>query len=140
MTDLVALTDRVPALAASGARIAAALATGRLDAMAVADATAIRVVAAGTLSPAPRDPREHLRAAHVTARGHLTRLAEHDPAAEVARYVEATRPLTDNLRKAHARADDANAIYVNSYGDVRTPDQVVDEVLSVEGDVLRNAA
>jgi hypothetical protein len=292
MTDLVALTDRVRALAASGARIEAALASGRLGAMAVADATAIRMVAAGTLSPAPRDPREHLRAAHAAARGHLTRLAEHDPAAEVmstmtsslflrltrkptdpsrppvrgrhytytprkilrrvldhaldhfnqidqwltwqhdgiaptptdgwassvvtlaedrlpltaadldawlwridqtgrlidqraasldgseldwqppdggwplrrvlhhvarsevayagaldralptdavARYVEATRLLTDKLREAHARTDDAAVIYVNGYGDVRTPDQVVDDVLSVEDDVLGSA-
>ena len=104
MTDVVALTDRVLALAASGARIEAALAAGRLDVMAVADATAIRMVAAGTLSPAPRDPREHLRAAHATARGHLTRLAEHDPAGEVistmtsSLFVRLTRKPTDPSR------------------------------------------
>lgn len=69
--------------------------------------------------------------------GALDRMLPTDAAA---RYVEATRLLTDNLRKVHARADDADVIYVNSYGDVRTPDQVVDDVVSVEDDVLRNAA
>lgn len=104
MTDLVALTGRVPALAASGARIEAALATDRLDTMAVADATAMRMVAADTFLPAPRDPREHLRAAHATARGHLTRLAEHDPAAEVistmtsSLFLRLTRKPTDASR------------------------------------------
>lgn len=293
MTEPVTLADRLPALAASSTRLEAALAAGGLEPVAVADATAIRMVAAGTLSPAPCDPLEHLRAAHAMARGHLTRLAGHDPAVEVcstmtttlfarltrkptdlpapptparhytytprkilrrvldhaldhlnqidqwltwqhggiaptptdgwassvvtlaedrlpltaadldawlwridqtgrlidqraasldgseldwqppdggwplrrvlhhvarsevayagaldralptdavARYVEATRLLTDKLREAHARTDDAAVIYVNGYGDVRTPDQVVDDVLSVEDDVLGSAA
>jgi hypothetical protein len=293
MTDPVVLTGGIPALAASGTRIEAALMSSRLGAKAVADATAIRMVAAGTLSPAPRDPLEHLRAAHAMARGPLTRLADHDPAVEVtstmtsslfvrltrkpadpprpptptrhytytprkilrrvldhaldhlnqidqwlawlhdgiaptptdgwassvvtlpedrlplgaadldawlwridqaarlidqraggldtseldwpppdggwplrrvlhhvarteaayagaleralptdaaARYLEATRRLTESLRKADARGSDDSVIYVNGYGAVYTPDQVVDEVLSVELDILSAAA
>jgi hypothetical protein len=48
-----------------------------------AHATAIRMVAAWTLAPAPRDPVAHYAAAHEKARQHLVRLATHDPAAEV---------------------------------------------------------
>ena len=49
----------------------------------LAHATAIRMVAAWTLAPAPRDPVAHYAAAHGKARQHLVRLATHDPAAEV---------------------------------------------------------
>src|SRR3954464_10937326 len=46
-------------------------------------ATAVRAVGAWTLAPAPADPVRHLDAAHATARTHLARLIEHDPAREV---------------------------------------------------------
>jgi len=46
-------------------------------------ATAVRMVAAWTLAPAPQDPVLHLDAAHTKARGHLARLTAHDPAREV---------------------------------------------------------
>jgi len=46
-------------------------------------ATAVRMVAAWTLAPAPQDPVLHLDAAHTKARRHLARLTAHDPAREV---------------------------------------------------------
>jgi hypothetical protein len=70
----------------------------------LAHATAIRMVAAWTLAPAPLDPVAHCAAAHGKARSHLVRLTTHDPAAEVSsvmtgelfvRLTEATpAPLT----------------------------------------------
>ena len=53
------------------------------DAIVLAHATAVRVVGAWTLAPAPRDPARHVEAAHAQAREHLARLADHDPAREV---------------------------------------------------------
>jgi uncharacterized damage-inducible protein DinB len=47
-------------------------------------ATGARMVTAWALTPAPRDPVQHLRAAHARARQHLARLTEHDAAREVA--------------------------------------------------------
>jgi len=49
----------------------------------LAHATAVRIVGAWTLAPAPRDPVRHVDAAHAQARGHLARLTVHDPAREV---------------------------------------------------------
>jgi hypothetical protein len=49
----------------------------------VRQATAVRMVGAWTLVPAPEDPVLHLDAAHAKARQHLARLATHDPAREV---------------------------------------------------------
>ena len=46
-------------------------------------ATAVRMVAAWTLVPAPRDPVRHLEAAHARTRDHLGRLLAHDAAREV---------------------------------------------------------
>src|SRR5437763_8815969 len=83
MSSLSAPADPVAALTASHARLVAALDAGRLAPEALADPTGIRMVAVATLTPSPRDPVEHLRAAHATARPHLERLAMHDPAAEV---------------------------------------------------------
>src|SRR5581483_10320052 len=71
-------------LAASHDRLLAAFAKGALGPSALGEATGIRMVAVGTLTPAPRDPVAHLQAAHARSRAHLERLAEHDPAREVA--------------------------------------------------------
>lgn len=96
--------DRVAALGASSARVQTAVRAGRLDAAAVADATAIRMVAATTLTPVPLDPIEHLRAAHVTARALMADLARHDPAVEVpstmtsSLFLRLTRRPTDPPR------------------------------------------
>ena len=68
---------------ASRARLVAALEAGRLAPAALADPIGIRIIAAATLAPAPRDPVEHLRTAHATARPLLERLTALDPAAEI---------------------------------------------------------
>jgi hypothetical protein len=49
----------------------------------LAQATAVRMVTAWTLVPAPRDPVRHLEAAHARARQHLARLGAHDAGREV---------------------------------------------------------
>lgn len=61
-------------------------------------ATAVRMVAAWTLAPAPRDPVAHYAAAHEQARRHLVRLTAHDPAAEVRSVM--TGELFDRLTEA----------------------------------------
>ena len=70
MADLDASRDRVLKTVADGGIV-------------LAHATAVRSVAAWTLTPAPRDPARHVEAAHARARGHLARLGVHDPAREV---------------------------------------------------------
>ena len=70
MADLDASRDRVLKTVADGGIV-------------LAHATAVRSVAAWTLTPAPRDPARHVEAAHARARGHLARLGVHDPAGEV---------------------------------------------------------
>ena len=49
----------------------------------LAHATAVRAVAAWTLTPAPSDPARHVEAAHARARRHLAGLGLHDPAREI---------------------------------------------------------
>jgi hypothetical protein len=83
MAAATAALDRAAALADLSARLLAELDAGRLDPPALAEATGIRMIAATTLTPAPRDPVEHLRVAHAAARRHLERLTAHDPAVEV---------------------------------------------------------
>lgn len=53
-----------------------AVRTGRLDAAALARATAARTIAAWTLAPAPADPVVHIAAAHAQARLHLLRVRD----------------------------------------------------------------
>jgi hypothetical protein len=48
----------------------------------LAHATAARMVAVHTLTPASRDPVRHLQEAHAQARTHLVRLTVHDPSHE----------------------------------------------------------
>ncbi len=71
------------ALEASEAQVRTALGAARVPPSALVEATAMRMVAAATLAPAPRDPVEHLRHAHVAARRHLERLGAHAPDIEV---------------------------------------------------------
>lgn len=67
-------------------------------------AAGARMVTAWTLDPAPRDPARHLEVAHARARGHLGRLATHDPANEVLSvmteelFVRLTAPRPTPLR------------------------------------------
>jgi hypothetical protein len=53
----------------------------------LAHATAARMVAVHTLTPAPRDPARHLEAAHDRARHHLARLTAHDPSRPVRSFM-----------------------------------------------------
>ena len=76
----IQLGKRRPALDASKDLILKTAAGGE---MVLTHATAVRMVAAWTLGPAPVDPVRHLDAAHATARGHLARLPSHDPARDV---------------------------------------------------------
>ncbi len=76
-------TGRWVALDLSREHVLAAAHAGRLDAAALTRATVARMMAALTLNPAPRDPVQHLQAAHAEARDHLVRLTDHDPTIEV---------------------------------------------------------
>jgi len=76
-------TDWQAAASASHEKLLAAVRAGRVDERALDRATVAHMMAALTLTPAPRDPIAHLGAAHVEARRHLAHLAEHDPAKEV---------------------------------------------------------
>ena len=75
--------DTLKALEASRERLLAAARAGRRGKLALARATAARMIAAWTLMPAPHDPVAHVEAAHAQARIHLGRLTEHPPAVEV---------------------------------------------------------
>src|SRR5712692_3165097 len=75
--------DWQAALSASQENVLAAARAGRIAETALTRATVARMMAALTLNPAPRDPVQHLQAAHAEARGHLVRLTDHDPAIEV---------------------------------------------------------
>ena len=75
--------DWQAALSASQENVLAAARAGRIAGTALTRATVARMMAALTLNPAPRDPVQHLQAAHAEARGHLVRLTDHDPAIEV---------------------------------------------------------
>ena len=57
----------------------------------LAHATAARMVAVHTLTPASREPVRHLEEAHAQARTHLTRLTVHDPSREIPSF------MTDEL-------------------------------------------
>ena len=115
--------DRVPALAASTARVSAAVEAGTLAPSAVADAVAVRAVAAATLVPAPRDPVEHLRVAHAASRRHLERLADHAPATEI------LAPMTTTLFVRLTRAPGAAGPPASGRPYTYTPRKVLRRVL-----------
>ena len=86
-------------------------------------ATAVRMVAAWTLAPAPQDPALHLETAHARVRPHLARLAAHDPAREV------TSVMTGEL---YTRLTDADPAPLSAAGVERytyTPRKVLRRVL-----------
>jgi len=87
-------------------------------------ATAVRMVAAWTLVPAPRDPVLHLEVAHARTRGHLGRLLAHDAAREVPSVMtnELFSRLTD-ARPAPLRA--AAGVHRYTY----TPRKILRRVL-----------
>src|SRR5690242_4602711 len=67
MTTTTSFSMREAALQASRDRV---LGTTRDSETLLAQATGVRMVAAWTLVPAPRDPVRHLEAAHARARSH----------------------------------------------------------------------
>lgn len=80
MTTSKEIKDRRAALDASRDRTLKTFADGGIV---HAHAAAVRMVAAWTLAPAPRDPVRHLEAAHSKTRHHLARLLTHDSNREV---------------------------------------------------------
>jgi len=83
MTITTKLETWADALRASHDRVLAAAETGRHRAALLAHAAAGRVVAAGTLAPAPLDPSAHLEATHARCRQYLERMLEWPSDAEV---------------------------------------------------------
>ena len=67
----------------------------------LAHATAARMVAVHTLTPASRDPVRHLQEAHAQARTHLVRLTVHDPSHEIPSFM--TNELFSWLTDAQPR-------------------------------------
>jgi hypothetical protein len=67
----------------------------------LAHATAARMVAVHTLTPASRDPVRHLQEAHAQARTHLARLTVHDPSHEIPSFM--TNELFSRLTDAQPR-------------------------------------
>lgn len=67
----------------------------------LAHATAARMVAAHTLTPASRDPVRHFQEAHAQARTHLARLTVHDPSHEIPSFM--TNELFSRLTDAQPR-------------------------------------
>ncbi len=83
MATVKETTDWNAALTASQDNVLAAARTGRIAERFLNRATVARMMAALTLDPAPREPVQHLEAAHAEARRHLVRFTKHDPAKEV---------------------------------------------------------
>ena len=55
------------------------------------------------------------------------------------RYIEACRRLTDGVRAVAAHGDDSSIVYPGLYGVLQTPDEVVGQVLAIEGELLAGA-
>ena len=73
----------------------------------LAHATAARMVAVHTLTPASRDPVRHLEEAHAQARTHLARLTVHDSSREIPSFM--TNELFTRLTDAPPRPLTASA-------------------------------
>jgi len=52
------------------------------------------------------------------------------------RYVEACRRFDEAARAAFSRGEDASVVYPGLYGVLRTPEEVVDDVLTIERELL----
>jgi DinB superfamily len=52
------------------------------------------------------------------------------------RYAEACRRLDEAVRVTAARSEDASIVYPGLYGVIQTPTQVVEDVLTIEGELL----
>ena len=80
------------------------------------------------------------RVLHHVARSELLYSASLDealPAADSqARYVEAGRRLDETLSTAAARGEDTSIVYAGLYGILRTPEEVINDVLVMEKELL----
>jgi hypothetical protein len=56
------------------------------------------------------------------------------------RYAEACRRFDDAARVAGSRGEDASVVYAGLYGVLRTPEQVIGDLLAIEGELLAGAA
>ena len=105
MSHVTTITRAAESLRQSDRALASAAAAGRVAAAALESAAAFRTIAAWTLSPAPRDPRTHVRAAHAEARPYLTRLLDHPADREMGSVM-----IADLFRRLTRRpGDDAGA-------------------------------
>ena len=57
-----------------------------------------------------------------------------------ARYAEACGRLAETVRATSARPANASVVYPGLYGVLRTPDQVIEDLLAIEGELLAGAA
>ena len=77
---------------------------------------------------------------HHVARSELLYAAALDEALPAtdsqARYVEAGRRLDQTLSTAVARGDDTSIVYAGLYGILRTPEEVINDVLLMEEELL----
>ena len=64
-------------------------------------------------------------------------LASEDPQA---RYAEACGRLAEAVRVTSGGPADASVVYPGLYGVLRTPDQVIEDLLAIEGELLAGAA
>lgn len=55
------------------------------------------------------------------------------------RYIEACRRLTDGVRAVAGHGDDSSIVYPGLHGVLQTPDEVVGQVLAIEGELLAEA-
>ena len=55
------------------------------------------------------------------------------------RYAEACRRLGEALRATSRHRTDEAVVYPGLYGMLRTPDQVIDDVMAIEGELLAAA-
>ena len=106
----------------------AVLGAARARDVVLTQATAVRMVAAWALVPAPRDPVRHLEVAHARTRSHLGRLLDHDAAREVPSVMtdELFSRLTDP-RPAPLRA--AAGVHRYTYTPRKTLRRVLDHAL-----------
>src|SRR5690349_23916287 len=133
MSHVVTVTDAAEALARSGEALSGAAAAGRIGAIALESAAAVRTIAAWTLAPAPGDPRAHVRAAHAEARPYLTRLLAHPADREAGSVMTADlfrrltrRPGPD--AGARAASDPARYTYPPRKVLRRVPDHALDHL------------
>ncbi len=80
------------------------------------------------------------RVLHHVARSELLYAASLDEALPAedpqSRYLEACRRLDIRMRVADARGDDASIVYAGLYGVLQRPDEVLGDLLAIEGELL----